>query len=91
MPLGPPLEQPDGVIAAAFSPDGASLITGSYDYKARLFRTVREPPDDLERMATWVTVLAGLSLDATQGTIRVLDNATWLKQRERLDELGGPP
>ena len=59
--------------------------------RARLFRKVPELPDDLERVATWVEVLTGLTLDAGQGTIQVLDNAAWRERRERLEQRGGPP
>jgi eukaryotic-like serine/threonine-protein kinase len=90
-PIGPPLPIPSAVIAAAFSPDGQSLVTGSYDLKARVFPNVAELPDDLKRVDTWVGVLTGLSLDAAQSSIRVLDNAEWLAKRERLRQLGGPP
>ena len=75
----------------AFSPDGEKFLTGSYDGKARLFRKVSELPDDLERVATWVSVLTGLALDEEDGSIRVLDNAAWLEKRERLEQLGGAP
>ena len=75
----------------AFSPDGNSFLTGAYDYAARLFRKVPELPDDLERVATWVEVLTGLTLDAGQGTIQVLDNAAWRERREQLEQRGGPP
>ncbi len=61
----------------AFSPDGQSFLTGAYDHGARLFRNVPELPDDLERVATWVEVLTGLTLDAAKGTIQSLDNAAW--------------
>jgi WD40 repeat protein/serine/threonine protein kinase len=92
MPLGPPLRQhPTGVTAVAFSPDGKTLVTGSYDAKARLFQTMPDLPDDLECVAAWVSVLTGLSLDAQQGSIRVLHNPAWLTMCERLKQLGGSP
>ena len=79
------------VLTVAFSPDGKSFLTGGRRSGARLFRKVPELPDDLDRVATWVEVLTGLTLDAGQGTIRVLDNAAWRKRREQLEQLGGPP
>ncbi len=90
MPLGPPIMHPAQVQTVAFSPDGQSFLTGAYDHGARLFRNVPELPDDLERIATWVEVLTGLTLDAGKGTIQVLDNAAWLERRDRLEQLGGP-
>jgi WD40 repeat protein len=91
MPLGPPLRHPAHVSVLAFSPDGQWFLSGCYDGTARLFRTAPELPDDLDRVATWVEVITGLTFDAEPGSIRVLDNEAWLAQRERLRRLGGPP
>jgi WD40 repeat protein/serine/threonine protein kinase len=91
MPLGPPILHSTQVFTVAFSPDGKSFLTGGLDQGARLFRNVPELPDDLERIAIWMEVLTGLTLDAGQGTIRVVDNAAWRERRERLEQLGGPP
>jgi tetratricopeptide (TPR) repeat protein len=90
MPLGPPISHPAQVVAVAFGPDGQSLLTGARD-GARLFRRVPELPDDLERIATWVEVLTGLTLDTGRGTIQALDNAAWRKRWEQLEKQGGPP
>ena len=90
-PIGPPLPLPSGVIAAAFSPDSESVLTGSYDGTARLFHMFTELPDDLPRVSTWVSVLTGLALDEEKGSIRVLDNTEWLERRDRLEHLGGSP
>ena len=78
-------------LTVAFSPDGNSFLTGAHDHGARLFRKVPELPDDLDRVATWVEVLTGLTLDAGQGTIQVLDNTAWRERREQLEQRGGPP
>jgi hypothetical protein len=43
---------PSGLNSAAFSPDGKSVLTGTYDGKARLFRNFSELPDELERVYT---------------------------------------
>ena len=75
----------------AFSPDGNYFLTGDSGQGARLFRKVPELPDDLDRVATWVEVLTGLTLDAGQGTIQVLDNTAWRERREQLEQRGGPP
>ena len=47
-------------------------------------------PDDLERVANWVEVLTGLTLDEN-GSIQILDNAAWLRGREKVEQQGGPP
>ena len=89
-PLGLTLTHQEGVSAVAFSPDGKAVITGSMDKTARLWDVVAEFPDELERVTTWVEALTGLSLDET-GSIQILDNAAWLRRREKVKQQGGPP
>jgi WD40 repeat protein/serine/threonine protein kinase/tetratricopeptide (TPR) repeat protein len=90
MPLGPTLTTSQfNVVGVAFSRDGRNLYTSSD--AVRRFQIPWELPDDLDRIGTWVEVLTGLTLDPKQGSIHVLDNATWLERRARLDQLGGPP
>jgi hypothetical protein len=75
----------------AFSPDDKSVLTGSMDTKARLWVVTNELlPDDLERVTSWVEALTGLSLDET-GSIQILDNAAWMRRREKVKQQGGPP
>jgi WD40 repeat protein len=78
-----------GVRAVAFSPDGKTVLTGSSDKTARLW-DVSELPDNQERISTWVEVITGLGLDEF-GSVNVLDNATWLERRKKLEAQGGPP
>jgi WD40 repeat protein/tetratricopeptide (TPR) repeat protein len=90
MLLGPHYQHSSAIAGVAFHPDGKSFLL--YDgAQTRLFRTVPDLPDDLERVAAWVEVVIGLTLDARQGTIQVLDNAAWLERRQRLTQLGGQP
>ena len=90
-PIGQPLTHQGAVIAAAFSPDGATVITGCRDGTARFWDVATERlPDDLERVASWVEVLTGLTLDEN-GSIQILDNAAWLRGREKVKQQGGPP
>jgi WD40 repeat protein len=75
----------------AFSRDGSTVITGSQDRTARFWDVATELlPDDLERVANWVEVLTGLTLDEN-GSIQILDNAAWLRGREKVNQQGGPP
>jgi eukaryotic-like serine/threonine-protein kinase len=89
-PIGPTLRHPGSVYDLAFSPDSKTLLTGCMDGKARLFSRAPEVPDDLVRVANWVEACTGTALDPGQGSMRVLDNAAWLENRERLERLGGP-
>src|SRR5262249_16928158 len=73
----------------AFIDAGQTLFVGCRG--ARLYPIPPELPDDLERVAAWVEVITGLRLDKQQGLIQVLDNEAWLKRREQLTQLGGPP
>ena len=79
------------VFAVAFSPDGTTVITGCWDGTARFWDVATERlPDDLERVANWVEVLTGLTLDES-GSIQILDNPAWLRGREKVKQQGGPP
>jgi WD40 repeat protein/serine/threonine protein kinase len=91
LPIGPTLRHPGSVDALAFSPDGKFLLTGCRDGKARVFCEAPEVPDDLDRVANWVEVLTGMTLEPRQGEIQILENAAWLASRERLEHRGGPP
>jgi WD40 repeat protein len=75
----------------AFSSDGTTVITGSGDGTARFWDVAAELlPDDLERVTNWVEALTGLTLDEN-GSIQILDNAAWLRRREKVKQQGGPP
>jgi WD40 repeat protein len=90
-PIGQPLTHQSAVSAVAFSPDGTTVVTGCWDGTARFWDVATEPlPDDLERVANWVEVLTGLTLDEN-GSIKLLDNAAWLRGREKVKQQGGPP
>jgi len=88
-PIGPILRHAGPVFSVAFLHDGKTLLTASS--VSRLFPVPPDLPDELERVATWVEVITGLRLDKQQALIQVLDNAAWLKRREQLMQLGGPP
>jgi len=90
-PLGLPLVHPAPVAQLAFGTDGKTfraLIedgppnSGLHHYRLRLWN-LAELPDDLPRVEDWVHVLTGLTFDS-RGTIRVLNQESWMKLRQRL-------
>jgi WD40 repeat protein len=87
-PLGPPIRHRGTVLYVAFSPDGRTILTGSPDL-VRVSPTA-SLPDDLDRIATWVEALTGLTLDDS-GAVRVLGSAEWLQRRQEVIRQGGPP
>ena len=89
--IGPRLQHQNTVVAVTFSPDGTTVLTGSYDKTARLWWAVPPlVPGTPERVSLWVQVLTGQELDE-YSAVRVLDADTWQERRQRLEELGGPP
>jgi WD40 repeat protein/serine/threonine protein kinase len=87
-PLGPPMQHPGPVMYVAFSPDGGTFLTGS-DGMVRVWPTTKLS-DDLERVATWVETLTGLTLDDS-GESQILDREVWLGRRDAVNRQGGPP
>jgi WD40 repeat protein len=88
-PLGPPLQHQADVRAAAFSPDGKSIVTASSN-TARLWKAPRPVQGTPEHVLLWCEALTRLTLDE-RGDVRALDAKTWHERRERLEKLGGPP
>jgi WD40 repeat protein len=83
MPIGPAFPQSGSVADVAFSPAGDAFLTGCRDGPAFLFRTIPDHPDPLELASLRISVLTGLSLDS-DGSVQVLDHATWRSRREEL-------
>lgn len=89
-PTGPPLLHGGWVQAAAFSPDGARLLTGSHDKTARLWKVPHFVEGEVERLTVWVQLETDTALD-DHGQARRLDEEGRAQRRQRLQELGGPP
>jgi WD40 repeat protein len=74
----------------AFSPDGKTLLTASFDRTARCWELPVAVQGDVSQIVMWIQVLTGMELD-DDGLFRELDAATWCERRQRLTDLGGPP
>jgi WD40 repeat protein len=87
-PIGSPMRHQTTVSAVAFSPDGKTALSASVDGEVRVW-PIAKISDDLERVATWVEALTGLTLEA--GSVQSLDRVAWLERREKVERQGGPP
>ena len=90
-PIGVPLRHEGFVNAVAYGPAGKKIATGCADGRVYLW----EPPADpvtggVKQTVLWTQVITGQELGA-DGAIRNLDTESWLRRRQRLHELGGPP
>ncbi|WP_422930010.1 protein kinase domain-containing protein [Singulisphaera sp. PoT] len=83
-PIGPPFPHPAQLWNVAFAPDGKSILTGDTHSVARVYEVPRTPLDAPDLMMSRLEVLTGLRLDASQGAISTLDNASWRATRRRL-------
>ena len=81
----------DTVWAVAFSPDGKTILTGSVDKTARLWRAPTEIAGEPRRIALWTEVITGIELLNESNATQVLDAKTWEDRRRQLNALGGPP
>lgn len=83
------MKHQEAVLAVAFGADGNTVLTASADQTARLW-PMPNLSDDVERVATWIETRTGLTLDG-KGSVQVLDNAAWLRSREKVRRGGGMP
>jgi eukaryotic-like serine/threonine-protein kinase len=89
-PLSTPLRHRLGVSDAVFSPDGKTVLTGSWDGLAHLWKVPEPLKDEPERIVLWVEVLTGLSAEAGESS-ELLKADAWRERKAKLDALGGPP
>jgi hypothetical protein len=71
-------------------PDGNTVVTGSFDKTARLWRVPHTIQGDPERVLLWTQVITGTELDE-YGQVRELNANTWQERRWQLKKLGGLP
>jgi WD40 repeat protein len=94
-PIGLPVTHETIVRHVGFGVDSQTILTvaDSSDACQLIARTWKVPlpvEGDPERLRLWVQVITGIELEA-DGSICGLDADTWRQQRDRLEELGGPP
>jgi WD40 repeat protein/Flp pilus assembly protein TadD len=89
-PLGLPLQHRGTIWAVAFSPNGKLLLTGSDDKTACLYSAPAPLAGTPARLVRWAHVTCGQEL-TREDTVRLLDGPAWQKQRQDLEQLGGPP
>src|SRR5207245_11638384 len=87
-PISPPLQHQRAVRQVAFSTDGQSVLTGSEDGTARIWKLRPPLQMDPERLTLWLSVVTGLEMDDSD-TVRGLDEQTWQQRRQRWEKLTG--
>jgi len=90
-PIGPPLKHEGPVGVVAFSPDGKTILTSSLDKTARLWRVPPVAEGETKRLVLWPQVITGTELRRGGLTLQVLSADDWLRRKEQLEQLGGPP
>ena len=90
-PIGPPLKHEGPVGVVAFSPDGKTILTSSLDKTARLWRVPPVAEGETKRLVLWPQVITGTELRRGGMTLEVLRADDWLRRKEQLEQLGGPP
>src|SRR5439155_9622927 len=86
--ISPPLQHQRAVRQVAFSSDEQSVLTGSDDGTARVWKLRPPLQMDPERLTLWLSVVTGLEMDDSD-TVRGLDEQTWQQRRQRWEKLTG--
>jgi WD40 repeat protein len=74
----------------AFSPDGKTLLTASFDRTARSWDLPTAVEGSPEQIIALVQGLTGKQLD-NDGMFRDLDASTWQQRRQTRDEVSDSP
>ena len=88
-PIGPPFEHPTEVWSVPSAPDGHSILTGDISDTTRIFDGSPERSRRPQTGRDQGRGETGLRLDPVQGSVLVLDNATWRAARDRLSPPSG--
>jgi WD40 repeat protein len=89
-PVGPAWVHQGIVWAVACHPASRTVLTGSEDKTACLWRIPPPWTNDARRVRLCVEVSTGLELDGL-GVVHWLDASSWESRRQTLREMGGPP
>jgi WD40 repeat protein len=84
-PIGGRLRHFGDVVNAGFSPDGMMAVTGEVEGAARLWRVPVPVEGDRARIETWIQVITGMELDASNA-VRFLDAEEWRERKRQLGE-----
>ena len=88
-PIGPPMKHEGPVRTVVFSADGKSMLTASLDKTVRIWRVPPVAEGEARRLVLWPEVITGTKMWG-KGTY-VLRADEWLKRKQQLEQLGGPP
>ena len=88
-PIGPPMKHEGPIRTVAFSVDGKTLLTASLDKTVRIWHVPPVAEGETRRLVLWPEVITGTKIWGKG--MYVLRADEWLKRKQQLEQLGGPP
>jgi WD40 repeat protein/serine/threonine protein kinase/tetratricopeptide (TPR) repeat protein len=88
-PLGTPVVRPTVSLTFHLEPDGQTLLTAAGAPGALAWQPAPPLPGDPDEVARWARAVTGMQL-GEDGTVALLDSASWEQQSSRLGPLAGP-